>query len=53
MRVGKDRAARTLMLSQVEYINKVLSRFNMQNAKPVSTLLGAHFKLSKGTITDY
>ncbi|KAE8671774.1 putative polygalacturonase [Hibiscus syriacus] len=30
-----------------EYINKVLSRFNMQDAKPVSTPLGVHFRLSK------
>ncbi|KAE8654176.1 E3 ubiquitin protein ligase upl2, putative isoform 2 [Hibiscus syriacus] len=37
----------TLMLSQAEYINKVLSRFNMQDAKPVSTPLGVHFRLSK------
>ncbi|KAE8704670.1 hypothetical protein F3Y22_tig00110447pilonHSYRG00005 [Hibiscus syriacus] len=32
---------------QAEYINKVLSRFNMQDAKPVSTPLGVHFRLSK------
>ncbi|KAE8664067.1 hypothetical protein F3Y22_tig00112857pilonHSYRG00227 [Hibiscus syriacus] len=36
-----------LLLSQAEYINKVLSRFNMQDAKPVSTPLGVHFRLSE------
>ncbi|KAE8664296.1 hypothetical protein F3Y22_tig00112801pilonHSYRG00056 [Hibiscus syriacus] len=47
MRIKRDTKSRTLMLSQAEYINKVLSRFNMQNAKPVSTPLGVHFRLSK------
>ena len=36
-----------MKLSQVEYINKVLFRFNMQNVKPVSMPLGAHFQFSK------
>ncbi|KAE8695397.1 Pathoproteinsis-related thaumatin superfamily protein [Hibiscus syriacus] len=30
-----------------EYINKVLSKFNMQDVKPLSTPLGVHFRLSK------
>jgi hypothetical protein len=34
-------------LSQGEYIEKVLERFRMQNAKPVSTPLANHFKLTK------
>ena len=36
-----------MTLSQGEYIEKVLQRFGMQNAKPVSTPLASHFKLSK------
>ena len=36
-----------LTLSQGENIEKVLQRFRMQNAKPVSTPLAIHFKLSK------
>ncbi|KAE8664189.1 Detected protein of unknown function [Hibiscus syriacus] len=47
MRIKRDTKPGTLMLSQAEYINKVLSRFNMQDAKPVSTPLGVHFRLSK------
>uniref|UniRef100_A0A7N2MUY1 Retrovirus-related Pol polyprotein from transposon TNT 1-94 n=1 Tax=Quercus lobata TaxID=97700 RepID=A0A7N2MUY1_QUELO len=43
----KDKANGTLKLSQSEYVKKVLSRFNMNEAKPVSTPLGSHFKLSK------
>jgi hypothetical protein len=35
-----------LYLSQRGYIEKVLRRFNMQDAKPVSTPLASHFKLS-------
>ena len=47
MRIQRDTNSRTLLLSQDKYINKVLSRFNMQNAKVVSTPLGVHFRLSK------
>ncbi|KAE8725614.1 Purple acid phosphatase 10 [Hibiscus syriacus] len=47
MRIKRDTKPGTLILSQAEYINKVLSRFNMQDVKPVSTPLGVHFRLSK------
>ncbi|KAE8711156.1 Villin-2 [Hibiscus syriacus] len=47
MRIKRDTKSGALMLSQAEYINKVLSRFNMQDAKPVSTPLSVHFRLSK------
>ena len=47
MRITRDRKNRKLTLSQSEYIEKVLKRFNMQNAKPVSIPLASHFKLSK------
>ena len=47
MRIITDKANGTLKLSQSEYVKKVLSRFNMNEAKPVSTPLGSHFKLSK------
>ncbi|KAL5848850.1 hypothetical protein ACOSQ4_006863 [Xanthoceras sorbifolium] len=47
MRIKRDTKSETLLLSQAEYIKKVLSRFNMQDAKPVSTPLGVHFRLSK------
>ena len=47
MRIIKDKANGTLKLSQLEYVKKVLSIFNMNEAKPVSTPLSSHFKLSK------
>jgi hypothetical protein len=47
MRITRDRKIRKLTLSQGEYIEKVLERFRMQNAKPVSTPLANHFKLTK------
>ena len=47
MRIFRDKANGTLKLSQLKYTKKVLSRFNMNEAKPVSTPLGSHFKLSK------
>ena len=36
-----------MKLSQAEYIEKVLRRFNMVDVKPVNVPLGGHFKLSK------
>ena len=47
MRIFRDKANGTLKLSQLKYTKKVLSRFNMNEVKPVSTHLGSHFKLSK------
>lgn len=47
MRIIRDKANGTLKLSQSENVKKVLSRFNLNEAKPVSTPLGSHFKLSK------
>ena len=47
MRIIRDKANGTLKLSQSEYVKKVLNRFNMNEAKPVSTPLGSHLKLSK------
>ena len=46
MEISRDRPSGKVYLSQRGYIDKVLRRFNMHNAKPVSTLLAAHFKLS-------
>ncbi|XP_052289939.1 receptor-like protein 15 [Citrus sinensis] len=47
MHMIRDRDSRTLFLSQTEYVEKVLNRFKMKDSKPISTPLGAHFKLSK------
>ena len=47
MQILHDRKAKKLWLSQEKYIEQVLERFNMKHAKPVSTPLGAHFKLRK------
>jgi hypothetical protein len=40
----RNRKSSMLYLSQRGYIEKVLCRFNMQDAKPVSTPLAPHFK---------
>jgi hypothetical protein len=47
MRITRYGKNHKLTLSQGEYIEKVLERFRMQNAKPVSTPLAIHFKLTK------
>ncbi|KAG8490246.1 hypothetical protein CXB51_015516 [Gossypium anomalum] len=46
MEILRDRKTSKLYLSQKGYIEKVLCKFNMQSAKPVSTPLAAHFRLS-------
>ncbi|BBH04062.1 Toll-Interleukin-Resistance domain family protein [Prunus dulcis] len=47
MQITRDKHRGILQLSQTEYINRVLQRFNMGDAKPVSTPLASHFHLSK------
>jgi hypothetical protein len=47
MRITRDKKNHKLTLSQGEYTEKVLERFRMQNAKPFSTPLTNHFKLTK------
>jgi len=46
MEVVRDRKSSKLYLSPRGYIEKVLRRFNMHNAKPMSTSLATHFRLS-------
>jgi hypothetical protein len=46
MEIVRNRKSGLLYLSQKGYIEKVLRRFNIQNAKPMSTPLAPHFKLS-------
>jgi hypothetical protein len=45
MDVCCDRSQDRLWLSQSQYIEKVLQKFHMSQAKPVCTPLAAHFKL--------
>jgi ATP-binding cassette subfamily B (MDR/TAP) protein 1 len=48
MRITRDKKNKKLTLSQGEYTEKVmLERFRMHNAKPISTPLANHFKLTK------
>ena len=47
MQILCDRKDKKLWLSQENYIERVLERFNMKHAKLVNTPLGAHFKLRK------
>ncbi|PKI48888.1 hypothetical protein CRG98_030736 [Punica granatum] len=46
MHISRDRSSGKIWLSQEKYIEKILDRFNMGNAKPVSSPLTSHFKLS-------
>ena len=47
MQIRRDRCKRLLYLSQAEYIDKVLKRFNMERGKALSTPLPPYVKLSK------
>ena len=47
MAITRDRKAGKLWLSQENYVEQILKRFNMQHAKSVSTPLANHFKLTK------
>uniref|UniRef100_A0A3Q7IX02 Reverse transcriptase Ty1/copia-type domain-containing protein n=1 Tax=Solanum lycopersicum TaxID=4081 RepID=A0A3Q7IX02_SOLLC len=47
MKISRDRSAGTLNLSQELYIEKMVSRFRVNDAKPRTTPLANHFKLSK------
>ena len=46
MKIYKDRKHRKLTLSQVDYIEKVLHRFSMENAKAISLPLFGPLKLT-------
>ena len=45
MEIHRNKKSKRLWLSQQGYVEKVLDKFNMSNAKPVSTSLPKHFKL--------
>ena len=47
MEITRDRKNRRLWLSQERYVERILERFNMKEAKPVNMLLDGHFKLYK------
>ena len=46
MKIRRERKERQIYLSQRSYLEKVISRFGMESAKPVSTPLAGHFRLS-------
>ncbi|KAE8692644.1 hypothetical protein F3Y22_tig00110831pilonHSYRG00315 [Hibiscus syriacus] len=46
MQIHRDRSNRKIWLSQKNYLKKILSRFNMQDCKPIYTSLPINFKLS-------
>ena len=47
MEIQRIHSNRILYLSQAKYIEDVLKRYRMEDVRPVSTPLSAHFKLSK------
>ena len=47
MQICHDRNAKKMWLSQEKYVERVLARFNIKDAKPVSMPLASYFKLSK------
>jgi len=49
----RDRAKRTITMSQRKYIEKVLKRYNMEDCKPIGTPLDANCKLLKLTEKEF
>ena len=49
MKIVRDRKVKRVWLSQQKYVEQVIRRFNMGDAKPVKTPLANHFKLSKSS----
>lgn len=47
MNITRDRNKSVLVLNQISYVEKVLSKFSMSNAKSVNISLASHFVLSK------
>nr|GEU41699.1 putative reverse transcriptase domain-containing protein [Tanacetum cinerariifolium] len=50
MEIWRDRKAGWLWVSHEKYVEKVLQEFYVDQSKPVSTPLTAHFKLDRSTI---
>ena len=48
MRISRDRSVSTLNLSQEQYIEKMFSKFKMNDAKSRTTPLANRIKLSNG-----
>ncbi|TXG69854.1 hypothetical protein EZV62_004789 [Acer yangbiense] len=46
MQIRRDKVAGKIWLSQAKYIQYILERFNMNEAKPMTTPLAAHYRLS-------
>ncbi|CAA7062683.1 unnamed protein product [Microthlaspi erraticum] len=49
MEITRDRAAGALWLSQEGYLNKILETYKMEEAKSVTTPLGAHMRMCAAT----
>lgn len=47
LEIKRNRAERTLTISQNYYISRIIKRFNMSNAKPASTPADINLKLTK------
>ena len=47
MEITHDRVEHTIMIDQHQYIWKILTRFRLENSKPVSTPMAANLKLPR------
>lgn len=52
MHVERNIKERTMLITQKYYVEKLLSRFGMEDCKPVLTPIECNLKLSKGTEKD-
>ncbi|KAL0360855.1 UNVERIFIED_CONTAM: Retrovirus-related Pol polyprotein from transposon TNT 1-94 [Sesamum radiatum] len=47
MSIERERKSSTIFLNQISYVKNILKKFSMENAKPTSAALAAHFQLCK------
>ena len=47
MKITRDKQNHMFRLNKEGYIEKILKKFNMKDAKPITTPLAKHFKLIK------
>jgi len=52
LEITRDRSQRQLTIHQQRYIDRILDRYGMNDARPIATPLDPHTKLLAGTKTD-
>ena len=52
LHIIRDHKARTIFINQANYVDKILTQFNMQDCNPILTPLDPHVRISKSTDSE-